>query len=264
MEQVKITHENGITTISINRPKALNALSREVLSTLSVILHAEKRNASTRGLLLTSEGEKAFVAGADIAEMRYLTAEQALAFSALGQEVTCLLEDMPCSTIACVHGYALGGGCELAMGCDFIFASESAVFGQPEVHLGLLPGFGGCVRLAERIGISKAKEFIFTGRQAKANEAHSLGLVDRLFADKDTMLLEATKFLQKISSKSSPEAIKFSKQVMQKCIGKSRPEALLLEREGFAQVFATDNRTEGISAFLEKRPAEFFCSQAQV
>lgn len=159
VEEVRVTRDGDdgkVLTICIDRPKALNSLSGDVLTKLVAILRAENGNSDIRGLLLTGGGTKAFIAGADISEMQAMTAEEAQKFSALGQEATCLLEQLPLPTIACVQGYALGGGCEMALACDFIFATDRAVFGQPEVHLGIIPGFGGCVRLPLRIGASRA------------------------------------------------------------------------------------------------------------
>ena len=184
-----------------------------------------------------------------------MTTEEAQSFSALGQEATCLLEQLPIPTIACVQGYALGGGCELALACDFIFATNKAVFGQPEVHLGIIPGFGGCVRLPLRVGISRAKELIFSGRKINAAEALAIGLADRLYDDNEQMLQAAHKLLQSVSANTSSEAIATAKHVVHR--SRDISPALAFEREGFADVFATDNRSEGVNAFLEKRKPKF-------
>lgn len=254
-EQVRVTRAGNVLTICIDRPKALNSLSKDVLTKLVKVLRVEHGKSDTRGLLLTGGGTKAFIAGADISEMQAMTAEEAQAFSALGQEATCLIEQLPIPTIACVQGYALGGGCELALACDLIFATDKAVFGQPEVHLGIIPGFGGCVRLPLRIGVSRAKDLIYSGRKVRAEEALAIGLADKLFADHDQMLQDAHKFLHGISAKTSSEAIAIAKRVVHR--SRDISPALAFEREGFADVFATDNRREGVDAFMEKRPPKF-------
>ena len=255
LEQVRVTREGKVLTICIDRPTALNSLSKDVLTKLVKVLRVENGKSDTRGLLLTGGGTKSFIAGADISEMQAMTVEEAQSVSALGQEVTCLLEQLPIPTIACVQGYALGGGCELALACDFIFATDKAVFGQPEVHLGIIPGFGGCVRLPLRIGVSRAKELIFSGRKIKAEEALAIGLVDKLYEGSEQMLQAAHELLHGISAKTSSEAIAIAKRVVHR--SRDISPALAFEREGFADVFATDNRIEGVGAFLEKRSPKF-------
>ena len=178
-ETLLVDEQDGITTITVDRPDALNALNATVLAELDAVTTtiASARGA-TRGVILTGSGEKAFIAGADIKAMSQMSPDEAEAFSRLGQRVTTQLESLPVTVIACVNGFALGGGCEMAMACDFIYATGNARFGQPEVSLGLIPGFGGCVRLIRYVGPGHAKELIYSGRHVKADEAARLGLVN--------------------------------------------------------------------------------------
>ena len=246
---------------------SLVKLSHEVVENIRDLL---EKHQHARGLIISGAGEKSFVAGADISSMQNMTAEEAYCFARKGQAMTRLLENMPYPTVAAVHGFTLGGGCELALACDFIFASEQAVFAQPEVHLGLIPGFGGCVRLHKRVGVGRAKELIFTGRKVKAEEAHRLGLCDHLFPDKSALLAGADAFIRKISEKASPEAISHSKDAINYAVyGKGKKESeheardkgitsdLEYEAEAFASNFTTPNAKEGVAAFLEKRGAHF-------
>ncbi len=193
-----VEQHSGIVTLTVNRPDKLNALSEVVLSELKDLLTglAARSFPEIRGMLVTGAGEKAFIAGADIARMSEMSPAEGAAFGQLGQSVTLLLEALPFPVIACVNGYALGGGCELAMGCDYIFATANAVFGQPEVTLGLIPGFGGCVRLLRFVGPGRAKELIYTGRNVKADEALQIGLVNRVFATKQDLLAGAAESLE--------------------------------------------------------------------
>jgi enoyl-CoA hydratase len=249
---------NKIGRLTINRPEKLNALSVEVFEELrmlftSIVAHA---NLPLSGILLTGAGDRAFIAGADIKAMSAMTGDEGEAFGRLAQEVTLMIEALPFPVIACVNGYALGGGCELAMSCDFIFATESAVFGQPEVNLGLIPGFGGCVRLSRYVGPGIAKELIYTGRNVKANEALTLGLVNRVFSSQQEMLDGALSCLETIARKS-PTAVALCKQIINDSVGEATTSALAIEATGFRTAFETEDKREGVSAFLEKRPAVF-------
>ena len=235
-------------TITINRPEKLNALNEEVFLELQEAL----AKIEVRGLLLTGAGEKAFAAGADIKAMSQMSPDQGKAFAKLAQETTEFIEHLPYPVIACVNGYALGGGCELAMACDFIYATQNAVFGQPEVSLGLIPGFGGCVRLARYVGPGRAKEMIYTGRRVSAFEALDMKLVNAVFPNKVAMFNAAMATLEEIAAKY-PGAVATCKQVVNVALGKSTTAALLDEREGFRRAFESDERRKGINAFLMEK-----------
>ncbi|MBI3556894.1 MAG: enoyl-CoA hydratase/isomerase family protein [Deltaproteobacteria bacterium] len=249
--------EQGTTVIlRINRPKALNALNGKVLKEFSGILDELNRRKDIRAVVLTGAGEKAFIAGADIAEMSGMSQILALEFARLGQTVTQKLECLNVPVIAAVNGYALGGGCEIAISCDFILASTTAVFGQPEVSLGLITGFGGAVRLADFVGWPLARELIYTGRRVDAIEALRIGLVNRV-VEPARLLDEALVVAESIGS-NSPQAVRKVKAVMTKV----RSEAVLaakldLEARAFSTVFTTFDQREGTKAFLEKRKAQF-------
>jgi enoyl-CoA hydratase len=233
--------------LTINRPTKLNALNAQVLRELKSMLQ-ELAKIPIKGLLVVGSGEKAFIAGADISEMKPMTQGEGEAMAELGQQVTLWFEALPYPTIACVHGYALGGGFEMAMSCDFIFASKSAVFGLPEVKLGLIPGFGGTQRLARIVGERRAKEIMFSGRNVNADEAHKLGIALEVFSDKAQLLAEARAWVER-SSANSTFAISRAKKVMGK--------GLEAERAEFGQIFTTEDMVEGTSAFVEKRKATF-------
>lgn len=245
-------------TITINRPAKLNALNTELLSELREILTDLKNDEgfSVQGLIVTGEGDKAFIAGADIAEMSEMNPSDAYTLGQLGQNVTVLFETLQVPVIACVNGFALGGGCEMAMSCDFIYATENAVFGQPEVKLGLIPGFGGTQRLAKLVGRNNAKELIFSGRNVKADEAQRMGLVVRTFATKAEMLAEAMKTL-KTCAANSPYAVSIAKKVMNEGIDLTISEGLQLEKRQFSAIFSSEDMREGTRAFVEKRAPQF-------
>ena len=243
-----VERKGAYATIIINRPEKLNALSEEVFFELREVLV----KLDVRGLLLTGVGEKAFVAGADIKAMNQMTTDQGEAFAKLAQETTELIEGLPYPVIACINGYALGGGCELAMACDFIYATQISVFGQPEVSLGLIPGFGGCVRLPRYIGLGRAKEMIYTGRQISALEAQNMGLVNTVFPTKTMMFDAAMETLKEIATKY-PGAVANSKRVINTALGKTTKDALLIERQGFREAFESDEKRKGVYAFLAKR-----------
>ena len=253
-----VEQHNGIVTLTINRPDKLNALSEVVLGELKDLLTglAAKSFPEIRGMVVTGAGDKAFIAGADISRMAEMSPAEGATFSQLGQSVPLLLEALPFPVIACVHGYALGGGCEVAMGCDYIFATEAAVFGQPEVSLGLIPGFGGCVRLLRFVGPGRAKELIYTGRNVKADEALRIGLVNRVFAGKQEMIAAAVESIGLIAAKS-PVAVSVCKQIMNELEGKTTSERMRLENAGFYRVFGSEDKREGTAAFLAKRKPAF-------
>jgi enoyl-CoA hydratase len=244
--------------ITINREAKLNALNIELLSELKELLVEIKKDEAfvIKGLIVTGSGEKAFIAGADIAEMSDMTPSDAYTFGQLGQQVTLLFEAVQVPVIACVNGFALGGGCEIAMSCDFIYATHNAVFGQPEVKLGLIPGFGGTQRLAKLIGRNHAKEMIYSGRNVKAEEASHLGLVLKTFETKDQMLESAMATLKAITNNSS-FAVSIAKKVMNEGIDLTITEGLQLEKRQFSAIFSSEDMREGTKAFVEKRAPQF-------
>ena len=258
-ETLKIEITNSVGVLTVNRPEKLNALSEQVLSELKSFLTElkNKNEMQIRGLILTGSGEKAFIAGADIKAMSVMTPEQGENFGGLGQGVTQLFEALTIPVIACVNGYALGGGCEMAMACDFIFATENAIFGQPEVNLGLIPGFGGCVRLMRYVGMAKAKELIYSGRNVKADEAKNIGLVNEIFNTKDNMIKAAQEMLEVIMQKS-PYAVALCKQIITNSVGENITTGLQKEKTAFRKTFENAEMREGTSAFLEKRAPKFF------
>jgi len=247
--------QGQVGLLTINRPEKLNALDATVLRELKAFF-TEAAKKKLTGLILTGSGEKAFVAGADIAAMTTMSAADAQAFARLGQGVMTLVEYLPYPVIAAVHGFALGGGFELALACDFIYASESAVFGLPEVKLGLIPGFGGTQRLARRVSPALAKELVFTGRNVKAAEARERGIVVQLFADKAQLLAGAREALALVA-KNSPLAVGLAKQIVDQGSNTSLEQGLGLELNAFAQLFTSHDMKEGTAAFLAKRPAVF-------
>lgn len=244
--------------ITINRPTKLNALNIELLSELKELLLEIKKDEvfSLKGVIVTGAGEKAFIAGADIAEMSDMTPSDAYTFGQLGQQVTILFETLQIPVIACVNGFALGGGCEIAMSCDFIYSTANAVFGQPEVKLGLIPGFGGTQRLAKLVGRNHAKEIIYTGRNITAAEGLSMGLVLKSFPTKQQMLEEAMKTLSAISLNSA-FAVSIAKKVMNEGIDLTIVEGLQLEKRQFSSIFSSEDMREGTKAFVEKRAPNF-------
>jgi len=247
--------EAGIYLLTLNRPKALNALNAGTLDEIAAALARVAADETARVLLITGAGEKAFVAGADIAEMQNATIEQAREFSENGARVMHALEALPVPVIALVNGYALGGGCELALACDWILAADTAIFGQPEVNLGILPGFGGTQRLPRRIGPARALELLVIARAEKADEAAAIGLANEVVPASE-LGAKGLEMARAIAS-NAPTAVRLAKQAVQRGASLDLFAACALETELFAQAFATQDRTEGMSAFLEKRPAKF-------
>jgi len=245
----------GVALLTINRPKALNALSPQVLGELLSALASVNESRDVRCLLITGAGAKAFVAGADIAAMSSMSPGEAREFALKGHACMRMLELMPFPVIALVNGYALGGGCELALACDWIIASDNAVFGQPEVNLGICPGFGGTQRLSRLVGKALALDLICTGRQIKAEEALRIGLVNRVVAP-DRLLQEGLDAANAIAAKA-PLAVKMSKHLVQRGQDLDLANANAMEADVFGFLCATDDRREGMAAFLEKRPANF-------
>lgn len=256
LEHFLYEEKGAVAVLTVNRPKALNALNAAVLREFVKVLQDLKPKNHIRVLAITGAGDKAFIAGADISEMASMNKTQALEFAKLGQQVTLLLEHLPYPVIAAVNGFALGGGCEVAISCDFILCSENAVFGQPEVCLGLIPGFGGSVRLSDFVGLPMARELIFSGKKIKADEALRLGLVNNVLPQ-EKLLEEVLKLAEEIAQ-NSPVAIRAAKHAMRKVRSESRVEAKLeIEARDFSLVFESQDQKEGTKAFLEKRKPTF-------
>ena len=247
--------EAGIYLLTVNRPQALNALNVATLEEMAAALAQVAADDAARALLVTGAGERAFVAGADIAEMQNATVEQARAFSENGQRVMHALEALPLPVVALVNGYALGGGCELALACDWILAAEHAVFGQPEVNLGIPPGFGGTQRLPRRVGTARALELLTTARQVKAAEAAAIGLANQVLPAAE-LRAKGLELARVIASKG-PAAVRLVKQAVHQGKNLDLFAACELENRLFAKAFATQDRQEGMNAFIEKRPARF-------
>jgi len=249
------TVEDGVATITFNRPKALNAMNSETMGELLEAVNLCKKDDSVKAIILTGSGDKAFVAGADISEMQNLRPQEALAFMELGHETLRALETLPKPSIAAINGFALGGGTEISMACDMRFASETARFGQPEILIGLIPGWGGTQRLSRLVGLGRAKELVMSGGQMDAKRAYEIGLVNQIFpADQ---LMEATKKFAKRLAGMPGFAIKMAKHAMNFGYDLSLDNANRLEMECCAQCFSTDDQKEGMTAFLEKRKPNF-------
>lgn len=247
--------EAGIYLLTVNRPKALNALNSATLNEIAQAVEQVAADESARVLLVTGAGDKAFVAGADISEMQNFTSEEGEAFSARGSRALAALAALPLPAIALVNGYALGGGCELALACDWILASDRAVFGQPEVNLGVCAGFGGTQRLARRIGSARALELLLTGRQVRAEEALAIGLANAVVAAVD-LVQKGLELAHLIASKG-PMGVRYTKEAVTRGADVNLAEALALESRLFGRCCATQDQKEGMRAFLEKRPPKF-------
>ena len=252
---IEVVDNAGIVRLTINRPKALNALNTAVLAELERVLAGLEGRADLRAVVITGAGEKSFVAGADIAEMREKTAEQARDFARQALDTFKRLETLPVPTVALVNGFCLGGGCELALACDWAVASDNAIFGQPEVLLGVIPGFGGTQRLPRRVGPAMAIDLCTTGRKIDANEALRIGLVNRVMpqAELESYVEELTKQL----GGNGPQSVRAAKQAIHDGMDQDLDSALALETALFAFCFAGDEQTEGMSAFVEKRKPNF-------
>jgi enoyl-CoA hydratase len=248
------TIENNIFTITINRPEKLNALNKTVFDELNLVLDEVYNNPDIRSVLLTGAGPKAFVAGADISEFNDLKKEQAMSLAKRGQQTFSRIENCPKPIVAAVNGFALGGGCELAMSCHFRLASENAKFGQPEVNLGLIPGYGGTQRLVQLIGKGKAMELLMSGSMIDAREAKQLGLVNYV-TPPESLLEETRKILEMINSKA-PLAIAGCIKAVNAVFDETK-DGYAAEIEEFGNAFATEDMKEGTAAFLEKRKAVF-------
>ena len=252
---LQIEVADGCAVVTINRPAALNAINAEVLEDLAAVFADLKGNDAVACVILTGSGTKAFVAGADIAAMQTLDPVAARQFSRLGQRLLNDIETFPKPVIAAVNGFALGGGCELAMACDIRIVAENARFGQPEVNLGVIPGWGGTQRLARLVGKGRAKELLFTGDMIDAQEACRIGLANRVVAA-DQLLAEARTMATKIAGKG-PVAVRFAKEAVNNGLEMDLDRAGSFESDLFGLCFATADQREGMQAFLDKRPAKF-------
>lgn len=258
MEFVTYEVEGRIGIITINRPKALNALNSQVLEELNGALGQVDLDA-VRALIVTGAGEKAFVAGADISEMSTFTKAEGEAFGKKGNDIFRRLETFPIPVIAAVNGFALGGGCELALSCDIRICSENGVFGQPEVGLGIIPGFGGTQRLARAVSVGMAKQLIYTGRNIKAEEAYRIGLVNGVYSQED-LLKEAKNMAEQIAL-NAPIAVRNGKKAINEGLQVEMDQAIVIEERLFGSCFETQDQKEGMGAFLEKRKDKNFINR---
>lgn len=255
-QNLKYTKDGDIGIVTISRPKAMNALNTDLLVELGKVADLAAEDKNLKIIIFTGEG-KAFVAGADIAEMRDFNSEQGREWGELGAGVFNKIEKLKIPSIAAVNGFALGGGCELAMCCDIRVASDSAKFGQPEVGLGITPGYSGCVRLPRLVGPAKAKELIYTGDIITAAEAERIGLVNKVVAP-DQLMESAMELARKIASRAQL-AVRYSKMAINRGLETDMETAIVFENQIFALCFATEDQKEGMTAFIEKRNADFKC-----
>jgi enoyl-CoA hydratase len=249
--------EPGIAILKINRPKALNALNSDTLRELRLALLDLGNDSSVRVVVLTGEGEKAFIAGADISEMKDLAPAEGVAFSQMGHEAAKLLEMMSKPTIAAVNGFALGGGTEMAIACDFIIASEKAVFGQPEVGLGIIPGFGGTFRLVRSVGLPRAKELIYSGRRVKADEALAMGLCNHVLPAEGFLAAVIENHVKPIALQSATAVSKAKSLMVEFTEAMGLNTKVDAEAHAFGRLMNSHDQVEGMGAFTEKRKAHF-------
>jgi enoyl-CoA hydratase len=249
--------EPGIAIVKINRAKALNALNSSTLKELRAALTALSHDQTARVVVLTGEGEKAFIAGADIAEMKDLAPAEGVSFSQMGHEVAKLLEMMPKPTIAAVNGFALGGGTEMAIACDFIIASEKAVFGQPEVGLGIIPGFGGTFRLVRSVGLPRAKELIYSGRRVKADEAMAIGLCNHVLPTEGFLSTVVENYAKPIALQSASAVAKAKSLMVEFTEAMGLNTKVDAEAHAFGRLMKSHDQREGMGAFTEKRKPRF-------
>jgi len=252
---VRVEVEGPFATVTVDRPRSMNALDTRTLQELERAAGDLAQRTDLRGVMVTGAGEKAFVAGADIAEMNGMDSDRARHFGALGQRVMDAIAALPMPVVAAVNGFALGGGCELALACDFIYASENARFGLPEVSLGVLPGFGGTQRLTRLLGPARAKELIFSGDLIDAGKAKEIGLVMEV-VPLPMLLGHARAALERIGKKG-PLAVRRAKEAIDRGADLELADGLHIEREVFSDLFDSADRREGMKAFLEKRPPVF-------
>ena len=254
MEHILFEKKGHIAVAAIRRERALNALNSAVLDDLNALIDTVLNDEEIRVLILTGSGEKAFVAGADIGEMAQLTKAEGEAFGKKGNDVFRRLETLPIPVIAAVNGYALGGGCELAMACDIRICSETAVFGQPETGLGITPGFGGTQRLSRLVGPGMAKQLIYSAKNIRADEALRIGLVNAVYPAEE-LTAQAEKLAETIA-RNAPIAVRVCKRAIDEGLERPMDEAIALEERLFGSCFETADQKEGMAAFLEKRKHE--------
>lgn len=254
-ENIIYQTEEGIATITFNRPKALNALNAALLDEFSRALDEVAADEKIRVLVLTGAGDKSFVAGADINELATFNSLTAKSFSQKGHAIIAKLQQLPIAVIAAVNGFALGGGTEIAIACDFIYASENAKFGQPEINLGLIPGFGGTQRLPRLIGSNLAKELVFTGKMISAAQAEKIGLANRVLPA-DQLMEEVMKTAREIASKGRA-SLRAAKQAINHGLNTDLATGIHIEVDGFGLCYGSSDSKEGTSAFLEKRKPAF-------
>lgn len=253
-QTIRYEEKHGVAVLTINRPEALNALNAVVITELEDAVSRMEAQRSLSVLIITGEG-RSFVAGADIAEQAPLDLDGGRRWGRRGSALMRRIEKLEFPTIAAVNGFALGGGCELALACDIILAGEKARFGQPEVCLGITPGFSGTQRLPRRVGVGKAKELIFTGRKIDAREAERIGLVNAVYPQEE--LLERAMDMAKEIAANAPTAVRYSKAAIDRGLQTDIDGGIAVENELFAMCFATEDQKEGMGAFLDKRPAAF-------
>lgn len=254
-EYILIQVDEGIATITINRPELLNALSPAVYHELNEGLKELASDPDVKAVIITGAGNKAFVAGADISAMSAMSANDALLFGAIGKETSGRIENMPKPVIAAINGLAFGGGCELALTCDFRVASRSAKFGQPEINLGIIPGGGGTQRLTRLVGISQAKAMIMLGDAITAEQALQIGLVHQV-VEADQLMPAAVQLAKKLAQKA-PIALAMAKRSINRAVGSDTDDGFEFEIHCFAHCFSTKDQKEGMKAFIEKRPPQF-------
>lgn len=254
-QNLLFVNQDGIGIITLNRPKALNALNGQLMLEISHLADEIAKDETVKVVIITGSGDKAFVAGADITEMQPMSAIEGRNWGKLGQATFAKIENLPQPVIAAVNGFALGGGCELAMACDIRIASERAKFGQPEVSLGITPGFAGTQRLARLVGRGIAKELLFTGDMIDAAEAYRIGLANRVVPAEQ--LMDTAKELAKKIMSRAPVAVQLCKAAVNEGMDMDQDSAVAYEAEVFGLCFATADQTEGMSAFVEKRKASF-------
>lgn len=255
MNNLLYSVENGVGTITINRPKALNALNIDVFNELGPLLDEIAVDESVQVVIITGSGEKSFIAGADIVYMLPMSAAEGKAWGAIGQGVLNKIENLPQPVIAAINGFTFGGGCELAMACDIRVASEKAVFGQPEVALGIIPGFAGTQRLPRLVGKGIAKEILYTGDPIKADEAYRIGLVNKLAAPAE--LMDLANDMAKRIMKNAPYAVRLCKDAVNVGIEVDLGTGSAYEGSLFGITCSTEDKKEGMTAFVEKRKATF-------
>jgi enoyl-CoA hydratase len=254
-ENIIFSVEEGIGTLIFNRPKALNALNAALLNEMSILLNKIETNEDVRVLILTGGGEKSFVAGADINELATFDTLQGKNFARKGQQIISRLQELSIPVIAAVNGFALGGGCEIALACDFIYASENALFGLPEINLGIIPGFGGTQRLARLVGINMAKEMIFTGKMLKAAQAKQIGLVNKIF-NSENLMIESIKTAKNITTKGKV-SLRAAKQAINNGLNVDLVSGCKIEVDAFSICMSSKDGKEGTRAFIEKRKPNF-------